>query len=114
MANLIPNNRPNSLKTCDANCGPRSEIALSGNPYRLYKEFNKIVAVPSASIVLLQGSKITPFEDPWSTTTIIESKPSDSGRSVMKSMVMREYGRLASDLVGCSAGAEGCRLILCC
>jgi hypothetical protein len=52
----------------------------------------------------LHGSKIT--KDPWSTTTIIESKPSDSGRSVMKSMVMRENGRLASDLVGCSARVE--------
>src|ERR1700678_3266382 len=97
----------------NANCGPRSEIALSGSPYCLYSEFKKIVAVPSASIVLLHGSKITPFKDPWSTMTIIESKPSDSGRSVTKSMVMRENGHLASDLVGCSAGAEGCRLILC-
>ena len=65
------------------------------------------MAVPVASIILLQGSKITPLVDPWSTTTMIESKPPDGGRSVMKSMVMREKGRACSDLTGCKAGFDG-------
>ena len=38
----------------------------------------------SEVIVLLQGSKITPFESPWSTMTKIESKLSAVGRSVIK------------------------------
>ena len=36
-------------------------------------------AVSSRVRVLLQGSKITPFERPWSTTTMIESYPSTGG-----------------------------------
>ena len=75
-------------------------MALSGSPYRRYKEFKIIDAVFIASIVLWQGSKITPFEDPWSTMTMIESYPSDTGRSVMKSIMMREKGRGESDLIG--------------
>src|SRR6266511_3167100 len=34
-----------------------------------------------------QGVKITPLLRSWSTTTIIESKPSEGGRSVMKSIL---------------------------
>src|SRR5271168_218986 len=33
------------------------------------------------------------FVDPWSTTTKIESEPSEIRRSVMKSIVIREKGR---------------------
>src|SRR5277367_2078231 len=107
MARFICKRCPNSLKTCAANWGPLSEIALSGSPYRRYKEFRSIDAVPMASIVLWQGSKITSFEDPWSTMTKLESKPSDKGRSVIKSMVLREKGRRAQDLIGCNGGLEG-------
>src|SRR5277367_5247877 len=107
MARFICKRRPNSSKTCAANWGPLSEIALSGSPYRRYKEFRSIDAVLMASIVLWQGSKITPFEDPWSTMTKIESKPSDKGRSVIKSIVTREKGRRSQDLTGCNVGLEG-------
>src|SRR5277367_2274760 len=107
MARFICKRRPNSLKTCAANWGPLSEIALSGSPYRWYKEFRSIDVVPMASIVLWQGYKFTPFEDPWSTMTKIESKPSDKGRSVMKSIVMREKGRRSQDLIGCNGGLDG-------
>ena len=112
--NLMPSSRPNSLNACEANCGPLSDIALSGRPKRLYSELSKIVPVCSAVIVLLHDSKITPFVDPWSTTTMIESNPSDIGRSVIKSIVMRENGRGCSDLTGCSGGFVRCRFILCC
>src|SRR5277367_3519306 len=107
MARFICKRRPNSLKTCAANCGPLSEIALSGRPYRRYTEFKSIDAVPMVSIVLWQGSKITPFEDPWSTTTKIELKPSNKGRSVMKSIVMREKGWRLQDLISCNGGLDG-------
>ena len=43
-------------------------------------------------IVLLHDSNITPFIDPWSTMTMIESNLSNVGRSMIKSMVMRENG----------------------
>ena len=60
-----------------------------------------------ASTVLLQGIKITPFVRPWSTTTIKESKLSHLGRSVMKSVVTNEKGRVASDLIGDRGGVIG-------
>src|SRR5277367_6197283 len=107
MAKFICKRRPNSLKTCAANWGPLSEIALSGSPYLWYKEFRSIDAVPMVSIVLWQGSKITPLEDTWSTTTKIQSKPSDKGRSVIKSIVIREKGRRSQNLIGCNGGLEG-------
>ena len=67
---------------------------------------SRIVPVPVASIVLLQGSRITPLVDPWSTTTMIEPNPLDVRRSVMKSIVMREKGQACSDLTGCKAGFD--------
>ena len=35
IVNLIPKSFPHSLNILEVNCGPRSEIALSGKPYRL-------------------------------------------------------------------------------
>ena len=49
----------NSRNAFDANCGPLSEIILSGNPNRLYKFSSKSLAVPLDVIVLLQGMSIT-------------------------------------------------------
>ena len=92
MFSLMPSSLPNSLNACEANCGPQSNIALSGRPKRLYSKVSKMVPVCSAMIILLHDSKITPFVDPWSTTTMIELNPSDTRRSVIKSMVMRENG----------------------
>jgi len=73
MTRFIPRRRPSSRNTWEANCGPISEMDLSGNPYRLYNESRSRVAVPVASMFLLQGMKIASFEDPWLTTAIIES-----------------------------------------
>ena len=92
MFSLMPSSHPNSLNACEANCGPLSDIALSRRPKCLYSEVSRMVPVCSAVIVVLHDSKITPFVDPWSTMTMIESNPSDTGRSVIKSMVMRENG----------------------
>ena len=61
-------------------------MILSGSPNRLYKFSNSNRAVSSDVRVLLQGTKITPFERPWSTMTKIESYPSAGGRSMIKSM----------------------------
>ena len=73
MFNLMPNSCPSSLNVCEANCGPLSDIALSGRPKHLYNEVSRMVPVCSAVMVLLHDSKITPLVDPWSTTTMIES-----------------------------------------
>ena len=77
-----------SWKAAAANCGPLSEIILSGSPNRLKTSLINRFAVCNAVTVLLQGIRITPCESPWSTTTKIESKLLDSGRSVMKSIVI--------------------------
>ena len=82
-----------SVNTFDANCGPQSEMILSGSPNRLYRFSRSKRAVPSEVSVLLQGSKITCFERPWSTTTKMESYPSASGRSVIKSIEQLANGR---------------------
>jgi len=73
MTRFMPRRCPSSQNMWEANCGPLSEMALSGDPYCLYSESRSRVAVPVVSMVLLQGMKIAPFEDPWSTTAIIES-----------------------------------------
>ena len=114
MFSLMLSSHPNSLNACEANCGPLSDIALSGGPKHLYNEVSKMVPVCSAVIVLLHDSKITPFVDPWSTITMIESNPSETGRSVIKSIVRRENGRGFSAETGWSGGFVGCQFILCC
>ena len=75
---------------------------------------NKISVVLAAMMVLWQGSRITPFEDPWSNMTMIELNPCEGGRLVMKSIIRREKGRSPSALTGNRAGLLGWRLILCC
>src|SRR5271156_623559 len=74
---------------------PVPAVTRTPNPQGLRNPCHSLV--PIASMVLLQGSRITPFVDPWSTTTIMESKPSDSGRSVIKSIVIKEKGRKGLD-----------------
>ena len=76
----------NSLKELEANCGPLSEIILSGSPNSLYRFSSKNLPVSSAVIVLLHGMRITPFVSAWSTTNKIESKLSAGGRLVIKSI----------------------------
>ena len=114
MFSLMPSSCPNSLNACEANCGPLSDIALPGRPKHLYSEVSRMVPVCSAMIVLLHDSKITLFIDPWSTMTMIESNPSDTGRSVIKSMVMRENSQGFSAETGWSGGIVRCQFILCC
>ena len=77
-----------SWKAAAANCGPLSEIILSGSPNHLKTSLINRFTVCNAVIVLLQGIRITPFESPWSTMTKIESNPSDNSRSIIKSIVI--------------------------
>jgi len=85
-ADLTFKSLSNSLKELEANCGPLSEIILSGSPNCLYRFSSKNLPVSSAVIVLLHGMGITPFVSAWSTMTKIESKPSAGGRLVIKSI----------------------------
>ena len=85
-ADRIPNSFSSSTNDFEANCGPLSDIILSGNPNHLYKFSNRYLAVSSAVIVFEQGMRITPLVRPWSTTTKIESKSRIRGRSVIKSI----------------------------
>ena len=73
----------------------------------MYSEVSRMVPIYSAVIVLLHDSKITSFVDPWSTKTMIESNPSDVGRLVMKSIVMRENGWGFSAVICWSRGLLG-------
>ena len=69
----------------------------------------------SEVIDFLQGTKITPFERPWSTMTRMESYPSVKGRSVIKSMEQLAKGLVDfALLVGMYAGLEGVLAILNC
>ena len=105
---LIPSSFRSSINTFDANCGPRSEIILSGSPNLLYKFSSRSLAVPSMVIILLHGIRITPLLRPWSTTTKIESKASIGGRSVMKSIEQLANGRVdLAPSVGMNIGLEG-------
>ena len=75
-----------SWNACAANLGSLSEIISSGSPNLLKRLSHKSMAAPFQVNALAQGHKITPFERPQSTMTRIESYPSTSGRSVIKSM----------------------------
>ena len=74
-ADLMPSNFRSSVNAFDANCGPQSKIILSRSPNCLYKFSRSRCAVSLEVSVLFQGSKITPFERPWSIMTKIELCP---------------------------------------
>ena len=85
-ADLMPSSFSSLTNALEANCGPQSEIILSGSQNLLYKFSSKSFPVSSAVMVLLHGMMITPLLRPWSTTTKIESKLLIEGRLVMKSI----------------------------
>ena len=64
--------------------------------------------------VLEQGVKITPFVRLWSTMTMIESKPEDGRRSVMRSTESCLKGRAMVDGMGQRGGVVGWVLTLFC
>ena len=103
------------MNAFDANCGPWSDMILSGSPNCLYRFSRSSFAVPSEVSVLLHGSRITPLDRPWSTTTRIESCPSTGGKSVIRSMEQFAKGQVDfAPSVGMYAGLDGVRSILNC
>ena len=83
-------------------------MILSGSPNLLYKFLNKSWAVPSAVIILLHEIRITPFVSPRSTTTNIESNPSDKGRSIIRSIEQFANGQVdVAPSTGKNVGFDG-------
>jgi hypothetical protein len=65
------------------------------------------------SIILRQGINRVAFEHPWSTIEKIESKPSDRGRSVIRSMDTYWNGPCSTCVSNLCRGAFLCgRLVL--
>ena len=85
-------------------------MILSGNPYRLQVFSSRILAVSSESIVFMHGV-ITAVLVNRSVTTWSESYPFDSGKFVIKSMVIVPKGRSGIS-VGCKGTMVGCVLFL--
>ena len=56
---LIPSSFRSSINAFDANCGPRSEMILSGSPNLLSRLLSNNCPVCSVLIVLLHGMRIT-------------------------------------------------------
>ena len=65
-------------------------------------------------MVFEQGTRITPFIRPWSTTTMRESCPCERGKSVMRSTESCLKGNEEEDLMGESGGVMGCVQALFC
>ena len=60
-ADLMLSSFSSSTNALEANCGPRSEMILSGNPNLLYRFSSRSFPVSSAVTVLLHGMSITPL-----------------------------------------------------
>ena len=71
-------------------------------------------ATPLVVMVFLMGQRITPLVRPWSTTTRRESKPTEGGRSVIRSQEICWKGREAEDLIGVRGATVGCVFDLFC
>ena len=74
----------------------------------------KTWVIPAMSMDLEQGVRITPFVRPWSTMTMIESKPKEGGRLVMRSTESCLKGRVVVDGMGQRGGVVGWVLTLFC
>ena len=84
---LISSFLQSSCVTCAANCGPRSDIIAIGNPVHFQTLSSSNWLVSTAVIFLLQGKRIIALL--WRSTTVrMLSYPLDSGRSVIKSIVI--------------------------
>ena len=75
----------------DANWGPRSEVMVSGSPWRWNTYWMNRLAKSLASTVDIQGTRYQCLVK-QSTTTQIASQPLDHGRPTMKSMLMSCHG----------------------
>ena len=89
-------------------------MILSKSPKWRKTLWKKREAIPLAVTNFLVGQRITPLVSPWSITTRRESKPEESGRSVMRSHEICWKGQEVRDLIGDKGGTVGCVLTLFC
>jgi hypothetical protein len=81
-----------------------------GFPLQASRDIRVDRKVALTVIVLLQGIKIAPLVRPWSTTTMIESQPLFSGKSVVTML----NGCVVVVLIGESGGVVGWVLTFIC
>src|SRR5579863_5882335 len=97
----MPSFLHSSCVVCAANCGPRLEIMVRGKPVHFHMLSNSSWLVCSAVMVLWHGDKIIALL--WQSTMVrILSYPFESGRSMMKSMVI-----ISQTPLGMSLGFKG-------
>ncbi len=77
-----------ALEKFDANQGSQSDMMHLGTPNHGTRCLRYFWATPRLLIVLLQGINLAAFEHPWSMIMSMLSKPSDLGRSVIRSIDM--------------------------
>ena len=80
---------------------------MSCSPNCLKTKSKNNWVIPTALTVLEQGARITPFVRPWSTTTITESNPEETGRLVMRLTESCLKGRETEDEIGQRGGMVG-------
>ena len=82
-------------------------MRVSCSPNYLKTKSKNNWVIPTASTVLEQGARITPFIRPWLAMTITESNPEEMGRLVMRSTDSCLKGRETVDEIGQRGGTVG-------
>src|SRR5579863_8262628 len=106
---LIPSCAHSSLKNVEVKHVSLSDMIRFGRPTKGNTRSLNSLATPSASIVSLQGTRMTAFVQSWSVMVIIVSLPSDIGSLTIKSTAMVWNGRASScSVIGFSGGLLRC------
>ena len=92
------------LEKCDMKQGSWSDMIHSGTPNQGTRCFRYSLAMPGLSMVLRHRINFAALEHPWSTMVKIESKPSDLGRSVIRSIDINWKGPFSTTV---SKGCKG-------
>src|ERR1700730_9743588 len=100
---LMPVALHTALVKCPVNLGSLSEMMRLGVPNRGRRWRRYRVAMPSPSMVLLQGRNLAALEHPWSTMVRMASYLPDLGRSVMRSIEIYWNGPFSAWV------SKGCR-----
>ena len=82
-------------------------MRVSCSPNHLKTKSKNSLAIPAVLIFFKKGARITPLVSPWSTTTMIESKPKEEGRLVMRSTESCLKERETNDTIGQRGGMTG-------
>src|SRR6266436_9331898 len=94
-----------ALEKFDANRGSQLDMMHLGTLNHGTRCLRYSWATPGLSIVLLQGMNLAALEHPWSTIVSMLSKPSDLGKSVIRSIDMYWKGPSPAGMSKCCRGA---------